>query len=129
MSELQPPVNLSTAATELLEVARAAKAGRAARTLTPGAGAALKQTLMALLTGQSLAEHDSPDAASLQVLSGTVVLTGNDDQDVELSVDDHTPIPPVRHALHALEDSVVMISVGQDVEPERLRELNEHKGT
>jgi quercetin dioxygenase-like cupin family protein len=84
---------------------------------------------MALLGGQSLAAHDSPDAASLQVLSGTVVLTSNADRDVQLSSNDHTPIPQVRHALHALEDAVVMISVGQDVEPERLKELDEHKGT
>jgi hypothetical protein len=49
--------NLAAAATELLERAVAAPAGRAALTLDPGAGAPLKQTLLALRSGAALAEH------------------------------------------------------------------------
>lgn len=75
-------VNLTTAAAELLEEARAANAGRAGRTLTPGAGVPLKQTLLALLAGERLNDHDSPGTATLQVLRGAVRLTAG--EDVEL---------------------------------------------
>lgn len=104
-------VNLPTAAAELLDKARESTAGRAGRTLVPGAGAVLKQALLALVRGQRLADHDSPAAATLQVLVGTVRLSGGE-QDVDLHTGDHAPIPPVRHGLQALEDAVVLISVG-----------------
>lgn len=110
--EAQPVVNLPDAAAELLEVARTSHAGRAGRTLIPGAGAPLKQTLMALVAGQSLADHESPGAATLQVLAGAVRLTGGGEA-IELQAGDHAPIPPVRHGLVALDDAVVLISVGQ----------------
>jgi len=81
--------------------------------LTPGAGAALKQTLLALAAGRSLADHESPGAATLQVLLGGVRLTAGGQEDLELHVGDHAPIPPVRHGLDALDDAVVLISVAQ----------------
>ena len=52
--------NLAAAAAELLERAAAAPVGRTALTLLPGAGAPLKQTLLALRGGVHLAEHDAP---------------------------------------------------------------------
>ena len=67
-------VDIEAAAAGLLEQARAATAGRAARTLAGGAGASLKQTMMALVRGTRLSEHDSPGSASLQVLRGQVRL-------------------------------------------------------
>jgi quercetin dioxygenase-like cupin family protein len=66
--------NLAAAATQLLDRAAAAPAGRAALTLVPGAGAPLKQTLLAFRGGVQLAEHDAPGAATLQVLHGRVRL-------------------------------------------------------
>lgn len=105
------PVNLSRAAAELLQSAHTAPAGRAGRTLVPGAGAALKQSLLALVAGRSLADHESPAAATLQVIRGVVRLTGGGQEDVELHVGDHAAIPPLRHGLDALEDAVVLVSV------------------
>lgn len=104
--------NLPGAAAELLEVARTSHARRAGRTLIPGAGAVLKQTLMALVAGEVLADHESPGSATLQVLVGAVRLTGGGDA-LELDTGDHVAIPPVRHGLVALEDAVVLITVGQ----------------
>src|SRR5512132_2243018 len=66
--------NLAAAATQLLDRAAAAPAGRAALTLVPGAGAPLKRTLLAFRGGVQLAEHDAPGAATLQVLHGRVRL-------------------------------------------------------
>lgn len=106
------PINLVRAGTDLLEVARRSAAGRAGRTLTPGAGAALKQTLLALVGGKALADHESPAAATLQVLTGRVRLT-SPDGDADLGEGDFAAIPPVRHGLDAIEDAVVLISVAQ----------------
>jgi quercetin dioxygenase-like cupin family protein len=107
------PVNLPQAAVDLLQSAHTASAGRAGRTLIPGAGAPLKQSLLALVAGRSLADHESPAAATLQVVSGVVRLTGGGQHDVELHAGDHVAIPPLRHGLDALDDAVVLISVAQ----------------
>lgn len=103
-------INLPAAAQELLGNARTSSAGRAGRTLTPGAGAPLKQTLLALAAGQRLGDHASPTAATLQVLVGAVRLTAGSDE-VDLHTGDHASIPPVRHGLEALDDTVVLLSV------------------
>jgi quercetin dioxygenase-like cupin family protein len=106
------PVNLPKAATELLQSAHASGAGRAGRTLTPGAGVPLKQTLLALVAGQSLADHESPGAATLHVLTGAIRLTGGP-EDLELHRGDHAAIPSVRHGVDALDDAVVLITIAQ----------------
>jgi quercetin dioxygenase-like cupin family protein len=105
--------DLPKAAARVLETARASDAGRAGHTLTPGAGAALKQILLALVAGRSLDDHESPGAATLQVLIGRVRLTAGGQEGVELRTGDHAPIPHVRHGLDALDDAVVLISVAQ----------------
>lgn len=64
------------------------------------------------MAGQSLADHDSPTAATLQVLVGTVRLTAGSAEAIELHAGDHAPVPPVHHGLDALDDAVVLISVG-----------------
>ena len=108
----QQVINLPNAAADLLEAARGSHAGRAGRTLIPGAGAALKQTVLALADGHSLADHESPTAATLQVLIGRVRLTVGG-TGIELAEGDHAAIPPIRHGLDALEDAAVLISVAQ----------------
>lgn len=110
-------INLHVAAAALLQVARTARAGRAGRTLTPGAGAPLKQSLLALAAGRSLADHESPGAATLQVLTGVVRLTGAAHDDQELRAGDLAPIPPVRHGLVAIDDAVVLLTVAQEPRP------------
>jgi quercetin dioxygenase-like cupin family protein len=106
----QEVTNLRGAAAELLEDARNAAAGRAARTLVPGAHAPLKQTLFALTSGQSLADHDTPTAAALQVLAGRVRLVAGD-RELYLGEGDHTAVPPVRHRLDSVDDAVVLLTV------------------
>jgi quercetin dioxygenase-like cupin family protein len=103
-------VQLPTLAEEILAEARSSNAGRAARTLTPGAGLLLKQTLFALEEGVTLTEHNCPPAATLQVLHGRVCLIAGEDH-IELETGDLTPVPPAKHTLRCLDDAVVLISV------------------
>jgi quercetin dioxygenase-like cupin family protein len=102
--------NLAVVAGDLLGQAAAGPAGRAALTLVGGAGAPLKQTMLALRSGEDLAEHDAPGAASLQVVTGRVRLV-TEGARWELGQGDHIRIPPVRHRVESLEDSVVLLTV------------------
>lgn len=103
-------VNLETAAEELLSTAHAARARRAASTLYGGRDLILRQTAIALLADAELAEHDSPLEATLHVLRGRIVLHGVD-REWELATGDLIPIPPERHSVRALEDSVFLLTV------------------
>ena len=102
--------NLAAAVTQLLDRAAAAPAGRAALTLVPGAGAPLKQTLLAFRGGVQLAEHDAPGAATLQVLHGRVRLVTSQ-ASWELGQSDHIQIPPSRQRLESLEYAAVLLTV------------------
>ena len=107
--------NLHTLADELLIQARQAPAGRASATVR-GHGDRLRETVIALLAGQSLHDHESPGEATLQVLRGEVRLTvpGTDAQscgDQPLREGDRTDIPPVRHGMTADTDAVVLLTV------------------
>ena len=70
----------------------------------------MKQTLLALIGGTSLQEHDAPTVATLQILHGRVRLVAGSTE-VELATGDHTIIPAQRHHLDAMEDAVALLSV------------------
>jgi quercetin dioxygenase-like cupin family protein len=103
-------ISLTGLASEMLAEARRAHSGRAAHTLYGGHMHELRQTVMALLAGRELAEHDSPGESTLQVLQGHVRLTAGADA-WDGKTGDYVAIPRQRHALAALEDSVVIITV------------------
>ncbi len=103
-------ISLTSLASEKLAEAKQSHSGRAAHTIHGGHTHELRQTVMALLAGYDLSEHDSPGESTLQVLQGHVRLTtGGDSWDGKTG--DYVAIPPERHALHAVEDSVVMLTV------------------
>ncbi|KAA9377493.1 LuxR family transcriptional regulator [Microbispora cellulosiformans] len=95
---------------ELLERARGTSGGRAAETLYGGHEHALRQTLLALTAGAGLAEHESPGEATLLVLHGHVRLSSGD-ASWEGRSGDLLTIPGARHALDAVEDSAVLLTV------------------
>jgi quercetin dioxygenase-like cupin family protein len=68
---------------------------------------------MALAAGHEMGEHDSPGEATLQVLRGHVRLTTATDS-WDGTTGDYLAVPPARHALLAVEDSVVLLSVLAD---------------
>ena len=84
--------------------------GHVALALVPGAGAALKQTLLALRGGVHPAERDGPGAATLQVLQGRVRLVTSEES-WALGQDDHLQIPPTRHRLESVEGAAVPLTV------------------
>lgn len=70
----------------------------------------LRQSVIALTAGSELEEHTTPPAASLQALRGRVRLEVRGGDDTELVAGQITGIPQGRHALRALEDSVVLLT-------------------
>lgn len=102
--------SLHDLAEDLLGRAREAHSGRAAHTVFGGANHLLRQTVIALLAGHELAEHNSPGDATLHVIDGRVRLDSSSGA-VEGGAGDFLVIPPERHALAALEDAVVLLTV------------------
>jgi quercetin dioxygenase-like cupin family protein len=109
-------VSLTALAREHLEAALAASSGRSSHTVYGGHEHSLRQTLIALAAGNGLDDHESPGEATLQVLVGRVRVT-NAEAGWEGSPGDHIQIPTSRHGLHALEDSVVLLTVAKAVGP------------
>jgi quercetin dioxygenase-like cupin family protein len=105
-------MSLDALAREHLERARQSGAGRSAETVFGGHEHTLRQTVVALTSGTTLAEHENPGEATVHVISGRVRLGSGDDswegRDGDLLI-----IPPARHDLHALADSVVLLTVAK----------------
>lgn len=105
-------LSLDALAREHLERAAAASNGRSATTVYGGHEHTLRQTLLALTAGTSLAEHENPGEATLLVLRGRVRLTSGDTE-WEGRTGDLIAVPPARHALQALEDAAVILTVAK----------------
>ena len=95
-----------------LEMAETATSGRSAHTVYGGHEHVLRQTLIALMAGRRLDDHENPGEATLQVLHGRVTLVAGEDR-WNGSPGDLITIPDSRHSLEAVEDSVVLLTVGK----------------
>lgn len=95
-----------------LDAARAARSGRAAQTVYGGHEHVLRQTLVALRAGARLDEHDSPGEATVQVLSGRIVLVAAS-ASWEGATGALLVVPPERHSVEALEDSTFLLTVAK----------------
>lgn len=104
------PADLSALGDALLEEAATMSSGRASRTLTPGAHRPLKQTLVALRSGEELGEHTTNGPATIHLLRGTATINAGD-VTLELSAGRWATIPEDRHDLQAAEDTVALITV------------------
>jgi len=72
----------------------------------------LRQTLIALTAGAVLSEHENPGEATVQILGGRVRLVA-DATEWEGRDGDLLIVPQARHALHALEESAVLLTVAK----------------
>ena len=102
--------SLTQLADQQLDAARSARSGRSAVTVYGGHEHDLRQTLIALTAGTVLGEHASPGEATLQVLTGHVQVRAGSDE-WEAIAGEHMVIPPQRHDLAAMSDSVVLLTV------------------
>ena len=104
--------SLTALARQQLDAARTAPSGRSAHTIYGGHEHVLRQTLIALRAGFNLDEHENPGEATVQVLHGRVTLVAGDER-WNGSPGDLMFVPDTRHALEAVEDSVVLLTVGK----------------
>lgn len=104
--------SVTALARQQLKIAAAASSGRSAQTVYGGHEHVLRQTVIALLSGQKLDEHDNPGEATVHVLHGRVRLTAGE-LGWEGSPGDLLIVPDARHALEALQDSAVLLTVAK----------------
>jgi quercetin dioxygenase-like cupin family protein len=101
--------SLVALAREQLEAARRSSAGRAAATVVGGHERVMRQTVVALTAGSVMDEHENPGEASLYTVTGRVEVRAGE-QAWEARAGDLIEIPQTRHAVHALEDSAVLLT-------------------
>ena len=95
-----------------LGVAGSANSGRSSETLYGGHEHVLRQTLIALQSGQTLDEHENPGEATIQVLRGQIRLRAGD-ATIEASAGELLIVPQSRHSLDALEDAAILLTVAK----------------
>ena len=105
-------LSLEALARELGDRAVAAAEGRAAQTVVGGHERVLRQTVIAMAKGTTLAEHANPGEASVHVLRGRVRLVAGDN--AWEGIHGHLlVVPDSPHSLEALDDSAVLLTVAK----------------
>lgn len=104
--------SLTALAREQLELAQGASSGRSARTVFGGRDHVLRQTVIAMVAGQLLDEHENPGEATVFVLRGRVRIATTDTS-WDGSAGHLVTVPDSRHTLEALEDAVVLLTVAK----------------
>jgi quercetin dioxygenase-like cupin family protein len=95
-----------------LERPRTGGGGRAAAAAIGGHEKVLRQTVIAMVAGAALSEHENPGEASVHVLTGRVRLSAGQ-HSWEGRPGDLQVVPGSSHSLQALEDSAVLLTVAK----------------
>jgi quercetin dioxygenase-like cupin family protein len=104
--------SLQAMARELLERARGASGDRAAATVIGGHERVLRQTVIAMVKGATLGDHENPGEASVYVLLGRIRLTTGE-HSWDGRAGDLLVVPDSSHNLEALENSAVLLTVAK----------------
>ncbi|GAA1843895.1 cupin domain-containing protein [Brevibacterium marinum] len=112
MAEHDQVNNLGELTADLLDKARSAHSGRAARTVY--SGQYLKQTLLTFTAGSTMDEHESPPEATLQMIQGSVTLSSTAES-WDLGTGDLMTVPPERHSVAIQEDSAFLLTTRIDL--------------
>jgi len=91
------------------DLARDAQSARSSTTVFGSPEHVLRQTVVALLAGAELGDHENSGEATLQALHGRVRLRAGCSA-WEAQIGDLLIIPDNRHALEALEDSAGLLT-------------------
>ncbi|MDJ1369893.1 cupin domain-containing protein [Gulosibacter molinativorax] len=105
-------LSISALARELLHAAAEADGGRAAETVFGGHEKSLRQTVVGMIKGTNLGEHDNQDDVTVYVIQGRVRLRVGDDS-WKARTGSLLIVPHARHSIEALEDSAILISVAK----------------
>jgi quercetin dioxygenase-like cupin family protein len=105
-------ISLDALVRQQMHLAVSAGGGHAADTVFGGHEKVLRQTVVGMIAGSRLAEHENPGEATVLVLHGRVRLSAAD-----LSWDaargDLLIVPESRHSVEALEDSALLLTVAK----------------
>lgn len=104
--------SLTAVARQQLKLASTASSGRSSQTIYGGHSRSLRQTVIGLTAGTSLAEHNNPGEATLLVLNGKLELISGEDT-WKGSTGDLLVIPQARHSVSALEDVAFLLTVAK----------------
>lgn len=105
-------ISIEALALQQLHVAADAAGGRAADTVYGGHEKSLRQTVIGMLKGTSLGEHDNHDDATVYVIQGRIRLRVGEDS-WKARAGSLLIVPHARHSFEALEDSAVLMSVAK----------------
>ena len=95
-----------------LERATSSSTGRSSQTVHGGHEHVLRQTLIALCAGSTLAEHENPGEATLLVLRGRIRLL-SDGATWDGMAGDLLIVPGSRHSVEAVEDAAFVLTVAK----------------
>lgn len=102
--------SLTAVARQQLKLAATVTSGRSSQTVYGGHVNSLRQTVVALCAGKSLAEHENNGEATLLVLTGTLTLNSGDSE-WKGSAGDLLVVPKARHSVHAIDDVAFLLTV------------------
>lgn len=105
-------ISIKALALQQLHAAVDAGGGRAADTVYGGHEKSLRQTVIGMLKGTNLGEHDNQDDATVYVLHGRIQLRVGD-VSWKARAGSLLIVPHARHSFEALEDSAVLMSVAK----------------
>jgi quercetin dioxygenase-like cupin family protein len=105
-------ISLEALGRQQIKLAARAGGGHAADTVYGGHEKVLRQTVVGMVKGASLAEHASPGDATIHVLHGRVRLSAGETS-WEGRSGDLIIVPDARHAVEALEDAAFLLTVAK----------------